>query len=345
MQKQLNVGVIGCGYWGPNVIRNLRALPDCRIAAICDLQEDRLARMQRLYPEITVTTDVDGFLESPEIEAIAIATPSDTHYDLALRSLGAGKHVIVEKPMAASVQACRELIECAEARGLTLMVGHTFVYSAPVRFLKRMVDAGELGEIRYINSHRLNLGLFQKDINVAWDLAPHDISIILFLLGTRPLSVNCQGSPYCGSGIEAVTTMALDFPNGVFATIQSSWIDPIKTRLMTVVGTEKMVVYDDTAAEEKIRVYDKRVSISCEDEPAPSYSYHTGDIHAPRITPTEPLAVECQHFLDCIRTGSQPESSCYDGMHVVEILEAASRSLGEAGTRIVLARSLASSPS
>ncbi len=334
--KTLNIGVVGCGYWGPNLIRNFHGQEGCRVKTICDLDEDRLAHVAGLYQGVGTTTDFDDMVNDPEIDAVAVATAVDLHFPLARRSLLAGKHTFVEKPMTSSAAHSRELVDLADSRGLTLMTGHTFIYSAPVRRIKEIVESGELGDIYYISSRRLNLGLFQKDINVTWDLAPHDISIILYIFGSPPLSVNCQGKAHINPGIEDVTNLSLNFENGGFATIQSSWLDPNKIREMVFVGSRKMLVYDDTEPLEKIKIYDKRVEAPphYDDFAGFQYAYHYGDMLAPYIQQTEPLKVETRHFLDCIESGETPMSSGQDGHYVVQILEAASRSLKDNGAAV-----------
>jgi predicted dehydrogenase len=242
--------------------------------------------------------------------------------------------------MASSSAQCRELIEIAERKGLVLMVGHTFLYSAPVRKIAEIVQAGDIGEIRYINSRRLNLGLFQKDINVAWDLAPHDISIILHVLGEAPLTVNCQGNAHVTNGIEDVTNISLTFRHKRFATIQSSWLEPRKVRDMTIVGTRRMIVYDDLATHEKIRIYDVRVERPPHYDTFADfhYSYHYGDSYIPYLQQEEPLKTECEHFLECIEKGTKPLTSGYEGLQLVEILEAASESLRVQGAPVTVPR-------
>ena len=307
MNKTLNIAVIGCGYWGPNLVRNFRSQPDCRVKIMCDINEDRLDHMSALYREIDTTSDVNSVFNDPDVDALVVATPVDLHYEFAKRGLEAGKHVFVEKPMTSSAVHSRELVELATGKNLTLMVGHTFIYSAPVRKIKEIIESGELGEIYYISSRRLNLGLFQRDINVTWDLAPHDISIILYIFGAIPKSVNCQGKAHINPGIEDVTSLCLNFENGGFATIQSSWLDPNKVREMVFVGSKKMLVFDDNEPLEKIKIYDKRVEAPphYDDFASFTYSYHYGDMLAPYIQQTEPLKVETAHFLDCIRTGEK----------------------------------------
>ena len=331
-----NLAVAGCGYWGPNLIRNFNALSDCEVRTICDRDTSRLDHMKELYPHIRTTTEYTDLIEDPEIEAIVVATPVSLHYGMARRALEAGKHVFIEKPMASSSVECQVLIELADDRNLTLMIGHTFLYTPVVQKIKEIVDSGELGDIFYISSRRLNLGLFQKDINVAWDLAPHDLSIILYLFGETPISVNCQGQAHICEGIEDVTNMTLTFDNGRMATIQSSWLDPNKVREMTIVGSKKMLVYDDLASNDKIKIYDKRVEAPPHYDTFAEfqYAYHYGDMYAPHVQQVEPLRVECRHFLDCIASGAQPRTDLASGIRVVQLLSAAQTSLEQGGTPV-----------
>jgi predicted dehydrogenase len=336
MKSQVNIGVAGCGYWGPNLIRNFNALSDSQVLMACDLRKERLAHLKKLYQNLVVTDRFDALVESPEIDAIAIATPVWSHYELARKALLNGKHVFIEKPMASTSEQCRELNELAEEKKLTILVGHTFLYSAPVRMIKEIVDSGSFGPLLYISSQRLNLGLFQKDINVAWDLAPHDLSIILYVMGSAPQSVNCQGKAHYHDCIEDVTNMSLTFANGGFATIQSSWLDPNKVRRMAFVGKKQMILFDDNEPLEKIKIYDKRVEIPPHYDTYAEfhYSYHYGDMHSPYINQVEPLKTECEHFLDCIRTGAEPFTSGKQGLQVIQILEAANVSLKNGGARV-----------
>jgi predicted dehydrogenase len=329
MKKPVSVGVVGCGYWGPNLVRNFKSLPNCHLKAMCDSSEQRLKHMRSLYSDVETVTDYQHMLNGVGLDAVVIATPVKYHHALAKASLSAGKHTFIEKPMAASAAECEELIEIAERKGLVLMIGHTFLYSSAVRKIDEIIKSGDIGEIRYINSRRLNLGLFQKDINVAWDLAPHDISIILHILGEMPVQVNCQGYAHVTPGIEEVTNMSLTFRKKRFATIQSSWIEPRKVREMTIVGTRRMIVYDDLQVSEKIRVYDVRVERPPHYDSFAEfhYSYHYGDSYIPHLKQEEPLKTECQHFLDCIEKGSRPLTSGHKGLELVKILEAASQSL------------------
>ena len=329
MTKQIKIGVVGCGYWGPNLVRNFRSLPDCKLKVVCDLSEQRLAHLKSLYPEVQGTADYRHLLNGLGLDAVVIATAVNTHYPMAKASLLAGKHTFIEKPMACSSAECAELIEIAHKKGLVLMVGHTFLYSPAVRKIKEIVEHGDIGEIRYICARRLNLGLFQKDINVAWDLAPHDISIALHIMGEQPVTVNCRGTAHVTPGVEDVTTMCLSFPKEQTAIIHSSWLDPRKVREMTIVGSRRMIVYDDLATLEKIRIFDARVERPPHYDTFAEfhYAYHYGDMYAPYIKQEEPLKTECQHFLDCIRQGTVPITSGQHGMDLVRILEASSESL------------------
>ena len=333
-----NIAVVGCGYWGPNLIRNLNLLSDCNLKSVCDTDAGRLSHMKGLYPGVETTSDFDDLVKDREIDAIAVATPVRFHYEMAKRSLLAGKHTFVEKPMARSSTECEKLIALADERKLVLMVGHTFIYSSPVKEIREIVRSGELGELQYVSARRLNLGLLQKDINVAWDLAPHDISIILYVLGKVPVSVNCQGKSHIARGVEDVTNMTLNFANGAFGIIQSSWLDPNKVRETVFIGKKKMLVYNDVEPIEKIKIYDKRVEIPPHYDSFGEfqYSYHYGGVYSPYVKLVEPLRVECQHFLDCIRTGAKSESSGKDGLEVVRILEAASASLKNDGAQVAI---------
>ena len=338
MQSVINIAVVGCGYWGPNLVRNLRVLPQCAVKYTCDLDQRRLAHMKSLYPEVTVTTDFEQIIEDEDVHAIFIAVPLDHHFELSRKSLLAEKHTFIEKPMASSVAECLELIRLAEKQKLTLMVGHTFLYSAPVRKIKEIVTSGDLGELLYISSQRLNLGLFQKRYNVMWDLAPHDLSIILYIMDEAPVAVNCQGKAHVTPGIEDITNMSLEFSKGGFATVQNSWLDPNKVRRMTFVGSKRMLLYDDNEPLEKIRIYDKSVEVPPHYDTFAEfhYSYHYGNTYCPYINQIEPLKVQCRHFLDCIEKGAKPDSGGPEGLQVVKILEAASESLNNGGSKVAV---------
>ena len=334
--KEISVGIAGCGYWGPLLVRNFVNLPNCKVTAVCDANEARLKHVKGLYPSVTCVTDFNKLLSDFDLDAVVIATPVKSHFPLAKASLLAGKHTFIEKPMASSSAECEELINLAQARNLTLLVDHTFLYSAAVRKIVEIVEAGDIGDIRYINSRRLNLGLFQRDINVAWDLAPHDISIILHILGEFPVSVNCQGNAHVTPNIEDVTNMSLMFRHKRFATIQSSWLEPRKIREMTIVGSRRMIVYDDLQTHEKIKVYDVRVERPPHYDTFAEfqYSYHYGDSYIPHLHQEEPLKAVCQHFLECVETGVTPITSGRCGYEMVKILEAASASIKANGAPI-----------
>src|SRR5438552_4431605 len=340
MKRLIRVGVLGCGYWGPLLIRNFRSLADCQLKVVCDLDIARLKHACALYSDLEGVTSPERVIKGTDLEAVVIATPVKTHYALAKASLLAGKHTFIEKPMATSTAECEELIDIARRKGLILMVDHTFLYSAPVRKIAEIVQAGDIGDIRYINSRRLNLGLFQKDINVAWDLAPHDIAIITHILGELPVSVNCQGNAHVTTSIEDVTNMSLSFRHKRFATIQSSWLEPRKVREMTIVGSRRMIVYDDLQTHEKIKVYDVRVERPPHYDTFAEfqYSYHYGDSYIPHIHQEEPLKAVCQHFVDCIETGAIPITGGREGLELIQILEAASASLKANGAPITFTR-------
>ncbi len=333
MQK-VTVAVVGCGYWGPNLIRNFKQIPDCHMKACCDKDSKKLERMKILYPEIMTTNDLNEILSDDSIDAVAIATPVYTHSEVGQLCLKHNKHILIEKPMASTEEECINLIELAEKNKTVLMIGHTFEYTAAVNKAKEIIRSGELGEIYYISGSRLNLGLFQPDINVIWDLAPHDISIILYLLDAFPIGINASGKAHFKQEIEDVATITLYFSNGTIAFIHSSWLDPDKVRKMTIVGSKKMLVYDDISTNEKIKIFDKGVEVPpYYDSYADFYfSYRYGDIYSPRIIEYEPLKKECEHFLDCILNNKTPRSDGYSGLRVVSILEAANKSLRNTGT-------------
>jgi len=338
MNTKLNVGVIGCGYWGPNLIRNFNQMPRTSVIRIADLDEKRLQHLQQLYQNIETTIDYKTILSDPEIDIVAIATPVVNHFHFASEALTAGKHVFLEKPMVTSIRDADKLISLADKVQRKLMVGHTFLYSPAVRKMKQIVDSGDLGDLYYINSQRLNLGPIRQDINVIWDLSPHDFSIILHLLDKDPVAVSATGSAYINPVIEDVATVTLYFDNNVISFVQCSWLDPDKIRRMAFVGKEKMMVYDDIQPSEKIKIYDKSV-----DKPSYydtfsefHYSYKYGDIIIPRIESGEPIRNELNHFVDCIINDEIPLSDGNAGRQVVQILEATQQSLAENGQKIYL---------
>ncbi|MGI6209890.1 MAG: Gfo/Idh/MocA family protein [Anaerolineae bacterium] len=331
---QVRVGVVGYGYWGPNLVRNLMELPTADLVAVADLSQERLARVRSIYPQLTVTTDYRDLVKMG-LDAVVVATPPSTHYPIAKELLEQGRHVLIEKPMALCSAHAEELSELADKHDLTLMVGHTFEYNPAVRSLKQMISSGELGDIYYVDAVRVNLGLFQQGLNVLWDLAPHDVSILLYILGQEPRSVSARGRACIFRDMHDLAYVELDFPGNVLAHLHLSWLDPCKVRRLTVVGSRKMVVYDDMEPSEKIRVYDKGVE-------APPYtdsyeqfrlSYRHGDVVVPSIPFSEPLKLECQHFVDCILNHCQPQSNGEVGLKVVRILELADISLRNGGTK------------
>jgi len=332
----INVALIGYGYWGPNLARNFHSLPECRLIACCDINEERLKEAQRLYPGLKITTDFRDLLKDDEVDAVAIATPVGLHYSIAREALLHGKHVLVEKPMTTSVEEARDLVELANRQGKVLMAGHTFEYNPAVLKMKELISRGEIGAIYYIHSTRVNLGRVQKDLNALWSIAPHDISILLFLLEVMPQEVSARGATYLNSVVEDVVFIHLVFPHNVIAHVHVSWLDPCKVRKMTVVGSKKMIVYDDVDSEAKIRIYDKGVFKIGNSELFGEFQYkvHSGDIHIPRIDLSEPLRNECQHFIHCIREGKKPLSDGESGLRVVKVLEAAQKSLKSQGTPV-----------
>jgi len=317
---------------------------------VCDINESRLAHMKSLYTDVEGQTHYSQMLDGAGLDAVFVATSVKSHFSMAKASLLSGKHTFIEKPMATSSGECEELIEIAQRKGLVLMVGHTFLYSPAVRKIKEIIQCGDIGEIRYICARRLNLGLFQKDINVAWDLAPHDISIILYIVQKEAESVNCQGSAHVTPGVEDVTTMWLNFSGNQSAIVQSSWLDPRKIREMTIVGSKRMIVYDDVSQLEKIRIFDARVERPPHYDTFAEfhYAYHYGDVYVPYIKQEEPLRTECQHFLDCINHATTPLTDGRRGLELIRILEASSQSLKSGGASVNLAdgkRSNGSMPS
>jgi predicted dehydrogenase len=335
----LNIGVIGCGYWGPNLIRNFSVAHRSRVTMCSDLDVGRLEHMQELYPYLKTTLNYREILDEPTISAVAIATPVSTHFKLAMDALAARKHVFVEKPLAQSSEQCLEMAEAAAQRNLTLMVGHTFVYTAAVNKVREIIRSGDLGEIYYINSTRVNLGVFQPDINVVWDLAPHDISIMNYILGMRPERIAAHGKSYIRPGVEDVAFLDLEYPNRVIANIHVSWLDPCKIRRTTVVGSRKMLVYDDVSSLEKIRVYDKGVSVPPHYDNFGEFklSYRFGDILTPRLDESEPLKVECRHFVESIESRTKPRSTAEEGLAVVRVLEAACESMHDSSRLVDIA--------
>lgn len=329
----VRIGVIGCGYWGPNLIRNFSHLKGSQVLICSDLSEDRLTHMRNLYPQIETTTDYRRILGRKDVDAVVVATPPETHARLSIEALRAGKHVFVEKPLALSTADGTAMVEEAQKASRVLMVGHTFVYTAAVNKIKEVIASGELGEVFYISTTRVNLGIFQENINVVWDLAPHDVSILNYILDAAPESVATQASCNIRKNIEDVAFVNMRYPGDVLAHVHVSWLNPNKIRSTTVVGSKKMLVYDDISALEKIRIYDKGVTVTPHYDTFGEFqlSYRYGDILIPRLDDAEPLKVACQHFVDCVEKGVAPRSSGVHGLNVVRVLEAAVESIREDG--------------
>lgn len=329
---KLGVGVIGCGYWGPNLVRNLVENRYCGSLAVCDLKPERLERLRQRYPHIRTTQSARDIFDAPDIQAVVIATPLSTHFPLAEAALRAGKHTFVEKPFTATAAQARRLIELAEAGRRVVMVGHTFTYAPAVRRISELIRAGELGTVYYISSTRVNLGLHQKDVSVIWDLAPHDLSMLFTWLGEPPLQVSAVGRDYVQPGIPDVAFIDMVFGSGAIAHVQVSWLAPSKLRNTTIVGSRRMIVYDDTENIEKVKIFDKGVSYR---DPQTfgefQLSYRSGDIISPSLDSTEPLQAEIDDFLGSIVQGRRPQSDGEAGLHVVRVLEAAERSLQNGG--------------
>lgn len=336
----MKMGVIGCGYWGPNLIRNFNAQSGVELAYISDLDEKRLNHVGLMYPGVVKTRNYRDILADPEVQAVVVATPMSTHFPIGREVLEAGKHLFLEKPMATTSSDCRALNALAASRGLQVMVGHTFVFTAAVRKIKTLMDAGELGEIYYVNISRVNLGIFQKDANVVWDLAPHDVAMLNYLFGADPVSVSAIGHCYVQRdlGIEDVAFVTLEYPGQRMVNIHVSWLDPNKIRLCTFVGSRKMLVYDDVSPSEKIRVYDKGVDVQPHYENFGEFQllYRSGDVFIPRLDTVEPLKAETAHFVEMIKGTATSLSSGGHGLRVVQVLEGACRSIAEAGRRVVL---------
>jgi predicted dehydrogenase len=345
----VNIVVVGLGYWGPNVARAVTAVKGGRLYGICDSDTARLERFAGMYPSAVAFPTLDEVLADEQVTAVILATPVDSHFRLAERVLRAGKHLLVEKPLARTSAECRTLIELADANRLTLMVGHVFLYNAAVVKVREYIDSGELGDVHYAYSQRLNLGQVRRDVNALWNFAPHDFSILSYWLGGGPSQVTARGFSYVQPGIEDVVFVTADFPGGVGANIHISWLDPQKVRLMTVVGSRKMIVYDDTQPDNRVTIYDKGVDrVGGDPSKAGLGSFETfaqfqllhraGDVLIPKVSFTEPLQVQGQHFVDSIRDGTVPLTDGRSGLAVVEALEAAQRSMEQGGAAVDVER-------
>ncbi|MFA9432475.1 Gfo/Idh/MocA family protein [Egicoccus sp. AB-alg2] len=334
--SRTRIGAIGCGYWGPNLIRNFIEIPNTRVLGVADLDGGRLAHVRERYPQIGTLTNDYRDLFGLGLDAVVVSTPPETHYDIVRDCLEHGLHVLVEKPLVTRSAEARELIAVAERNERILMVGHTFLYNPAVHALRDLVVHGELGDVLYIDAVRAGLGLFHPRLNVIWDLAPHDISIASFLLGAAPVAVAARGAACLNETVEDVAYLTLTFPGNVLYHVRLSWLDPSKTRRTTVIGSQKMAVYDDVEPLEKLRIYDKRVdSIRRTDTFGEfQFAYHYGNVVIPHIRFEEPLRLECLHFADCVARGARPRTDASNGLVVVETIEAAQRSLANGGASV-----------
>lgn len=330
----MRIGVIGYGYWGPNLVRNFADTPDAEVVAVADLKQDRLDLVRRRYPAIEVTNDFQRVIRHPQVDAVAIATPVSTHFPLAIEALESGKHVLIEKPMTATSEEALRLIEAADRRNLTLMVDHTFVYTGAVRKIRQLIDEGALGEIYYYDSTRVNLGLFQQDVDVIWDLAVHDLAIMDYILPKSPLEVVATGIGHVNGAAENIAYVTAFYENSLIAHLNVNWLSPVKVRRTLIGGSKRMIVYDDIESSEKVKVYDKGVNVKNgpESRYALLVSYRSGDMYAPHIDATEALRIVAQHFTDCVLRGVAPITDGHAGLRVVSVLEAATRSMKGHGT-------------
>jgi predicted dehydrogenase len=334
----IGIGVIGYGYWGPNLVRNFSESARGRVVAVSDLSPKRLALAAARYPALHATADARELIQNPAVDAVVVATPVSTHFDLAMAALSAGKHVLVEKPMAASSEQCIRLIAEADKRGRVLMVDHTFVYTSAVRKIRELIAAGELGRLHYYDSVRVNLGIFQHDVNVIWDLAVHDLSILRYLFADEPWGVSATGMSHVEEKAENIAYMTLFYPNNFLAHIHVNWLAPVKVRRTMICGSRRMIIYDDTESSEKLKVYDKGVDVTNDGEA--SYrlrvNYRAGDMWAPNLDTTEALTLEVTEFLDCMETGRKPVTDGAAGLSTVRALEGATESMANHGKLIEL---------
>lgn len=337
MRTDVKIGVVGYGYWGPNLVRNLTDTEGAQVLCCADLRPERRALAERRFPHVRVVDCAEAVLDDPELDAVVIATPVSSHYELARHALETGKHVLVEKPLAKTSAEAWELIALAEARELVLMVDHTFIYTGAVRRIRELLDAGELGNLYYFDSVRVNLGVFQHDIDVIWDLAPHDLSILTHLVHQKPTFVSAVGAAHTESGLTDVAYLTVFYEEALLAHIHLNWLSPVKVRQVLIGGNRKMLVYDDMEPSEKVRVYDRGIQVTTRQGLYDTLvDYRTGDMWAPKIEFGEALAVECAHFIECVRYRRMPLSNGAAGLAVVELLEAASTSLAEEGRRVPL---------
>lgn len=332
------IAVVGCGYWGPNLIRNFLELEDAEVAYCCDTRQERLQFIGRRYPHLKLTDRYGDIVNDTNVDAVVIATPVFTHFELARRALEADKDVLIEKPMTASSEQAEQLLALAEAGGKVILVDHTFLYTSAVRKMKEIIERGEVGDILYFDSTRINLGLFQHDINVVWDLAPHDLSVMDYLIPARPLGVQAAGVSHAGTKLENIAYVIVYFPDELIAHVHVNWLAPVKIRLMLIGGSRKMIVYDDMQASEKVKVYDRGISVSPSNEGLHKMlvDYRVGDMYAPKLEQAEALALLARHFVDCIAGECKPISDGASGLRIVRLLEAAEKSIRSGGVRVEL---------
>ncbi|MDA8413288.1 MAG: Gfo/Idh/MocA family oxidoreductase [Desulfobacteraceae bacterium] len=333
----INIAVVGYGYWGPNLVRNIQELGDARAISCCDMNPERLAQVKSKFPSIETTTRYEDILNNPLIDAVVISTPVSSHYELARKAFEHGKHVLLEKPATASVAEAEKLVELADQRKLTFMVDHTFIYTGAVSKMKEIIDRGDLGDLYYFDSVRINLGLIQRDVNVLWDLAPHDLAIMDHLVKEKPVSVCATGACHVGNGHENVAYLTVYFDSGLIAHFHNNWLSPVKVRTMLVGGSKKTIHYDDMEVSEKIKIYDRGVDVSTtEGIHDVLVSYRLGDMWAPRLNVTEALRVMVGEFVGCVQTGRRPITDGISGLNVVKILEASEKSIKQRGKEIRL---------
>lgn len=334
----ISVGIVGYGYWGPNLVRNFHESDECRVVSVSDVNADRLALVNKRYPGVEVTTDGAAQVRDPRLDVIVIATPVATHAELALAAIEAGKHVLVSKPLTNSVATARQLVEAAERCQRVLLVDHTFVYTGAVRKIHDLIASGGLGTLLYYNSTRVNLGLIQNDVDVLWDLAVHDLSILDLIVDERPIAVSATGMKHQSNNLENIAYLSLYYPSQMIAHMHVSWLAPVKVRQILIGGSSKMIVYDDIEASEKVKVYDRGVILNGNPHERHKMlvSYRVGDMYAPLLDNTESLKVEVAHFLACIRGEARPRTGGLAGLRIVQILDAASRSLAMRGAPVEL---------
>lgn len=334
----INVGVIGYGYWGPNLVRNFVANDEARVVAVCDRDGGRLGKIESLYPAIRLTASDEELINAPDIDAVVVATPVESHFALAMAALRAGKHVLVEKPMASTADQAAQLMEEAEQRGLVLMVDHTFVYTGAVRKMRELIHTDAFGTVRYYDSTRVNLGLFQHDVNVLWDLAVHDLSIMAYIIDRSPVAVSATGQSLVEGQPQYAAFLTVFFDDQTIAHINVNWLSPVKIRRTLVGGDKQMIVYDDLETSEKVKLYDKGITMTKTPEQVHKLliSYRTGDLWSPNVPATEALAIEAAHFIGCIEGREQPITGGNAGLEIVRILEAADRSMRDRGAPVEL---------